>query len=102
MRVGKSKRGILGDGDALLMADRDYIYARFLVEGEPAAIQASSRTLAVMLDIDADPATGRQRTVDDLPMGVDIEIAYSPREDDGSAGRGVEVGELLPLRILVL
>ena len=81
----------IGDGDALLMADRDYIYARFLVEGEPAAIQASSRTLAVMLDIDADPATGRLRTVDDLPMGVDIEIAYSPREDDGSAGRGVEV-----------
>ncbi len=81
----------IGDGNALLMADRDYIYARFLVEGEPAAIQASSRTLAVMLDVDADPATGRARTVDDLPMGVDLEIAYSPREDDGSAGRGVEV-----------
>lgn len=73
-------------------ADEAYLYVRFSVEekGE-STLQAANHTVTVHLDIDGSGGTGATMLdpVDAAGMGVDVEIAFSPRGADGSLERGV-------------
>lgn len=44
--------------DKAALADAHYLYLRLAVEGAPRAIQASHEPLTILLDVDADTATG--------------------------------------------
>jgi endonuclease/exonuclease/phosphatase family metal-dependent hydrolase len=74
-------------------ADQHHLYVRFTIEGELYTPQSGDRTTAILLDVDANPATGR-RPESEGPfsnLGVDLEVRMAPKQDDGSPGRGAVV-----------
>ncbi|HRQ71820.1 MAG TPA: endonuclease/exonuclease/phosphatase family protein [Phycisphaerales bacterium] len=77
--------------DKAVLADAHYLYLRLAVEGTTRAIQASHESLTILLDVDADAATGTRIDEPANSLGVDLEVRFSPRRDDGSPGRGVSV-----------
>ncbi|MCW5777738.1 MAG: hypothetical protein KIS87_14980, partial [Phycisphaeraceae bacterium] len=77
--------------DKAALADAHYLYLRLAVEGPPRAIQASHETLTILIDADADSATGARIEQPENSLGVDLEVRISPKRDDGSPGRGVVV-----------
>lgn len=77
--------------DKAALADAHYLYLRLAVEGTPRALQASHETLTVLIDADADATTGTRVEEPKNTLGVDLEVRFSPRRDDGSPGRGVAV-----------
>jgi len=77
--------------DKAALADAHYLYLRLAVEGESRAIQASHEPLTILLDVDANAATGVRIDEPANTLGVDLEVRFSPRRDDGSPGRGVAV-----------
>lgn len=71
-------------------ADASHVYVRFKVPADHGAIQNAPRTVALYLDADANPATGRRATAKVFnTLGVDLEIEFSPRNADGSPTPGV-------------
>lgn len=86
--VGEWSPGVVASGDA------GWIYLRFRVEGAHQTLQASDETLAILLDTDADAATGRRL---DSPapastLGTDLRVELSsPDRATGAPGVGVRV-----------
>jgi len=79
--------------DAALVADDKYVYFRVTVdEADPAPLQAAPRTLALWIDLDGDPSTGRRHATPPpaTELGVDYEIEFSPIYQ-GKPGTGVRV-----------
>ncbi|QYK48250.1 MAG: endonuclease/exonuclease/phosphatase family protein [Phycisphaeraceae bacterium] len=76
--------------ETVAFADDQYFYLRFSVEGEPRALQASDQTVTIHLDIDGNGGTGATLLdpIDAAGMGVDLEIAFSPRKPDGTLASG--------------
>lgn len=92
--------GSIGEwpGDAAVVADGDYLYFRFSVEGSEIPPQSASQTLSLWLDLDASSATGQMR---DRPppartMGVDLEIQFAPRGESGQVRPGTAVYAIGP------
>lgn len=97
--VRRADRRIVIDGrmdewphEVVALADAEFIYARFTVEGHHGTLQASSDTLSLLLDVDGSTLTGR---VGDNPalasgLGVDLEIQFSPMGPSGTQ-QGVAV-----------
>lgn len=82
------------DQDLTALADEDYLYLRFIMEGDAYALQSSDETLVLKLDLDDDPDTGATYDTPRVAtgLGVDLEIHFSPRRDELDAeGRGVEL-----------
>jgi endonuclease/exonuclease/phosphatase family metal-dependent hydrolase len=78
--------------ESVVKSDGHHVYLRFKVPGEPAALQASERTVALYLDTDGNAETGRRSTAKVFrQLGVDAEIQFSPRNADGKPGRGMKV-----------
>lgn len=78
--------------ESVVKADGHHVYLRFKVPGEPRALQASSRTVALYLDVDGNADTGRRSTAKVFrQLGVDAEVRFSPRTADGKPGRGMSV-----------
>ena len=77
--------------DKAALADAHYLYLRLMIEGEPRSIQASHESLTILLDVDADATTGARVDEPADSLGVDLEVRFSPRRDDGTPGRGVAV-----------
>lgn len=79
--------------NAAAWADQHHLYMRFSVDGEPFTLQSAPQTTAILLDIDANPATGwRPEPTGELAaLGVDLEIQSSPARDarrsNGDASR---------------
>lgn len=76
--------------EAAALADDEYVYIRFKVEGDQIALQSSDETLALYLDVDGNTLTGTTALPEAPGMGVDAEIRFSPRGSDGR-GNGVAV-----------
>lgn len=74
-------------------ADSQYLYFRVKIEGEARTLQAMPTTLALWLDTDSSEATGQTPPSPRAAgsMGVDVEVEFSPRRRDGTAGNGAEV-----------
>lgn len=69
--------------NAAAWADQHHLYMRFSVDGEPFTLQSARQTTAILLDIDANPATGwkPEATGELSGLGVDVEIQSSPARD---------------------
>jgi endonuclease/exonuclease/phosphatase family metal-dependent hydrolase len=92
--VGPSVDGRLEEWspENVVKSDGHHVYLRFKVPGEPEALQASSKTVALYLDADGSASTGRRSTAKVFrQLGVDAEIHFSPRTADGKRGRGMKV-----------
>lgn len=78
---------------AVAEADADWMYLRFSVDGEPSAIQSSTESLSIWLDIDGNASTGRKNPAKAFAgLGVDLEVQFSPRnEQTGKLGGGIAV-----------
>lgn len=81
-----------GGAPDALRSDGAYLYVRFRLP-ELRTLQGGNATTRVLFDLDADPATGQVRKDDDGPMGVDLEVTFSPpnARRDGAPGTGVSV-----------
>ncbi|MCC7169505.1 MAG: redoxin domain-containing protein [Planctomycetes bacterium] len=75
-----------------LRSDGAYVYVRFQLP-EERTLQGGTATTRVLFDLDADAATGQVRKDDDGPMGVDLEVTFSPPNPKrgGSPGTGVAI-----------
>jgi hypothetical protein len=62
---------------AAVRSDGAYVYVRFQIP-EERTLQGGNATTRVLFDLDADSATGQVRKDDDGPMGVDLEVTFSP------------------------
>jgi endonuclease/exonuclease/phosphatase family metal-dependent hydrolase len=101
-REGSGRDGgaakLLLDGDvrdwtdgAVAAGDEHYLYTRFTVENEVFTLQAAAETVSVLLDVDANGATGVARDGADFKgMGFDLEVQFSP-----ATGEGVQKGTRL-------
>lgn len=95
---------IVVDGDvsewptnATFRADKDWLYFRVRVEGELQALQASSRTLSLWLDVDGSVATGYAGVEPDAAraLGIDLEVQFSPlNKANGEPDSGVAAYQL--------
>ncbi|MEZ6242062.1 MAG: endonuclease/exonuclease/phosphatase family protein [Phycisphaerales bacterium] len=74
--------GDLHDWDArpALVASAEHLYLRF-APGSDVTLQGGQRTTHILLDLDADAATGQAFSTDN-PLGVDLEIQISPPPDE--------------------
>lgn len=74
----------------VMMSDPWWLYVRWKVAGEAKTPQASDESLAIWLDLDTNPATGRRPVAPRgaSQLGVDLTIELSPPKADGS-GLGV-------------
>ncbi len=71
--------------DSAVAADERYFYFRVKVEGESFPLQAGPQTLALLLDVDGDAATGRGSALSPLhTLGIDMEVQFSPLKADGT------------------
>jgi endonuclease/exonuclease/phosphatase family metal-dependent hydrolase len=95
-----SRTSIVLDGDvsdwptsSAAWADQHHLYLRFSVVGEPFTLQSAPETTAILIDLDANPATGwRPEATGELSgLGVDLEVQSSPirdgRRSNGAASR---------------
>lgn len=76
--------------DSVMTADEHYLYMRFLLEGDPVALQANDETVTIRLDLDGSAGTGRvfDDPAEGAAMGIDLAIHMSPQDEDGSVTRG--------------
>lgn len=73
-------------------ADGHFAYFRFTVENEQFTLQAAPEELTLLLDVDAETATGRTSELEPLnTMGIDLEVRFSPRSPEGKATNGVKL-----------
>ena len=78
-------------GDAVAIADEHHVFFRFSVQGNPYSIQAADKTVAILLDVDADPTTGKKLPGRLSRLGIDMEIQASPTKPEGGTDNGVAV-----------
>jgi endonuclease/exonuclease/phosphatase family metal-dependent hydrolase len=76
---------------ASTIADANWVYFRVTVDGQAKPLQASDSTLALWLDVDDNPATGKQMPSPRVAaaIGVDLVVEFSPQDDSGKATSGV-------------
>lgn len=77
--------------DASTIADANWVYFRISVDGQENPLQASDSTLALWLDVDDNPATGKQMPSPRVAgaIGVDLVVEFSPQDASGKATSGV-------------
>lgn len=78
--------------DVAAVADAHWLYLRFKLDGPTRTLQGMDTPVAIWLDADGNPATGR--TIEEPAvrggLGADIEVIFSPREVDAPrVGQGV-------------
>jgi endonuclease/exonuclease/phosphatase family metal-dependent hydrolase len=91
--------------DGAVVADGAHLYFRVKVAGASETIQAMRRPLLARFDLDGDGATGARYVTPESAsdFGVDLEIVFSPRDEQAERGVGVAVsavredGRLLPI-----
>lgn len=74
------------------VADANWLYLRFKIDGETRTLQGMDSAMAIFIDADGDPNTGRsiEEPVVQGGLGADIEVIFSPREPDAPrVGSGV-------------
>lgn len=79
-------------GDVAAVADANWLYLRFSLEGSTRTLQGMDSAMAVYIDADGDPGTGRSIEEPTVRggLGADIEVIFSPREPDAPRmGSGV-------------
>ncbi len=79
----------------VMTTDPWWIYLRWKVAGEAKTLQASDESLAIWIDLDTNPATGRRPTSPSgaTQLGVDLTIELSPPKADATGlGYGCRVG----------
>lgn len=79
---------------AVMTSDPWWIYLRWKVAGEAKTLQSSDESLAILLDLDTNPATGQRPATPAAAgqLGVDLSIEFSPPQTDGSGlGTGCRV-----------
>ena len=80
----------------VVMSDPWWLYLRWKVAGSAQTLQASDESLAILLDLDTNPATGLRPDTPAVAsqLGIDLEIEFSPPADDSSGlGKGVRLTE---------
>lgn len=76
-------------------ADEHYLYMRFTAQGEQETIQASQKTVTLLIDTDASTATGYVSPLAPMrDLGVDMEVQFSPPGPTGTAMRGMRVSSV--------
>lgn len=78
--------------DIAAVADANWLYLRFKIDGPTRTLQGMDAPLAIYIDADGDPSTGRSISEPAVQggLGADIEIIFSPREPDAPrVGSGV-------------
>lgn len=78
-------------GEVVAAADAHHVYFRFSTAGKPFAIQAADQATCILLDVDADEATGQQLPGKMSKMGIDLEVQASPLKPNGGTSRGVAI-----------
>ncbi len=78
--------------DIAAVADANWLYLRFKLDGPTRTLQGMDSAMAIYIDADGNPQTGR--TIDEPAvqggLGADIEVIFSPREPDAPrVGSGV-------------
>lgn len=80
--------------DAAAWADDHFFFFRFRIDEQYAALQGNPTPIAIQLDADGDPATGRTSRLEPFKsLGLDLEIEFSPAHD-GKPGKGVVIRRL--------
>lgn len=80
-----------GGGDVVAAADAHHVYFRFSTAGKPFAIQAADQATCILLDVDADAATGQRLPGRMSSLGIDLEVQASPLKPAGGTSRGVAI-----------
>ena len=78
--------------DVAAVADEHWLYLRFKLDGQLRTLQGMATPVAVWLDADGNPSTGRSIEEPRVQggLGADLEVIFSPREIDAPRpGSGV-------------
>lgn len=78
--------------DIAAVADEHWLYLRFKLDGQTRTLQGMDTPVAIWIDTDGDPQTGRQIEQPRVQggLGADLEVIFSPREVDAPRpGAGV-------------
>ena len=78
-------------GATVALTDPHHAFFRFAVADEKYTLQAADKTTVIFVDADSDEGTGKRVTMGANTLGVDIEVQFSPRGDNGAPGRGAGV-----------
>ncbi|MCB9845523.1 MAG: endonuclease/exonuclease/phosphatase family protein [Phycisphaeraceae bacterium] len=65
--------------ETVALADADYVYIRFGMEGAPATLQSNRESLTLWLDLDGSALSGDPGIGGMEGLGVDLEVQFSPR-----------------------
>lgn len=74
------------------VADANWLYLRFKIDGATRTLQGMDSAMAIYIDADGNPKTGKLLDEPDVQggLGADIEVIFSPREPDAPRmGSGV-------------
>lgn len=78
--------------DVAVVADEHWLYFRMKLEGDTRTLQSMETPVAMWIDADGDPSTGRaiEKPRVEGGLGADIEIVFSPRDPDAPrTGQGL-------------
>lgn len=78
--------------DVAAVADANWLYLRFKLDGSTRTLQGMDSAMAIYIDADGNPKTGRsiEEPAVQGGLGADIEVIFSPREPDAPrVGSGV-------------
>jgi exonuclease III len=85
-------------GNAAAFADEHYLYIRFTVADEQFTLQSAKRSVALAVDCDNDPATGKPMTLSGTAIGADLMAIFSPNGKNGVELVGLNsAGQRTPL-----
>ena len=87
--------GLINDwpAESSIAMDENFAYFRVSVQNEEFTLQSAKETMAVALDIDGDPRTGKYVYLGkdskgrEQRLGVDLEIQLSPLDDAGGVAK---------------
>lgn len=78
--------------DKVLAADANYLYFRFTVQDREFTLQRAPQSVVMFIDADGSASTGLRMGEPELSsLGIDLEIEFSPRTQEGV---GVQVFEV--------
>lgn len=77
--------------EVVALADGDFIYVRFRFAGEMRNLQNANEPLSLLLDVDGNALTGQARPSPSAAasMGSDLEVIFSPTENENHQGIAV-------------
>ncbi|MCX5691449.1 MAG: hypothetical protein NTV94_16940 [Planctomycetota bacterium] len=70
-------------GNAAAFADEHYLYIRFTVADEQFTLQSAKRSVALAVDCDNNPATGKSMSLSGTSIGADLMAIFSPNGKNG-------------------